>query len=198
MSSVHDGDRLRKARKKKGMRQAQLADKLGISDTYLSRIELGDRRMYTELADNAAKILGIQRNEILSEVDTNQETVAIVGYVGAGEQVHNTEDPGQGISRRQLDGVAWTPRLVGVVVRGESMQGRCEDGDILLFEHTDMVEPDAIGRVAVVQVRNGPTYVKEIFAGSTPGKFTLGSRRGPPIVDVEIQWAARVRAYLPK
>ena len=194
-ANVNDGQRLRGARKRKGLTLKRLAEELGIDFTYLSRVERNDRRMYTELADRAAAVLGVQRSEILSEDDN--PTVAIVGYVGAGEQVHNLENPGEGIGRRQLDGVAWTPRLVGLVVRGESMLGRCDEGDILLFERTDVVDQDSIGRVSVVQVKDGPTYVKELYRGPG-GRFTLTSRRGAPIVDVEVLWSARVRAYLPK
>ena len=59
------GARLANLRKGAGLSQLQLADKLGITQSLISRYERGDRRMYDDMLAEAAKILGVTPNEIL-------------------------------------------------------------------------------------------------------------------------------------
>lgn len=116
--------------------------------------------------------------------------VPVVGYVGAGEEVHNFDDRGE------LD---WIEPKSGdllthaVIVRGESMWPRYEEGTVLFYRPSDHVAPDCIGRTCIVQLADGRTLVKKLRAGSAPGLYTLVSFRAPEMVDCEIAWAARVR-----
>jgi len=55
------GDRVRAARKAQEMKQAELADKVGISRTYLSQIEQGQaRNLSLRLAQGLSEKLGIE------------------------------------------------------------------------------------------------------------------------------------------
>ena len=55
------GDRVRAARKAQEMKQAELADKIGISRTYLSQIEQGRaRNLSLRLAQGLSEKLGIE------------------------------------------------------------------------------------------------------------------------------------------
>jgi transcriptional regulator with XRE-family HTH domain len=58
------GARLAKLRKDAGVSQVALAKKLGITQSVISRFELGKRRMHDDVIAAAAKALGITPNDI--------------------------------------------------------------------------------------------------------------------------------------
>ena len=59
------GARLAKLRKEAGVTQVELARKLGLTQSIVSRFEKGQRRMYDDMIAATAKILGITPNDIL-------------------------------------------------------------------------------------------------------------------------------------
>ena len=72
----HFGDRVRTARKNEGLKQAELADKVGISRTYLSQIEQGRaRNLSLRLAQKLSEKLGIELPQ--SAQEQNSEAVDI-------------------------------------------------------------------------------------------------------------------------
>ena len=75
------GARLAKLRKDAGMSQLQLAEKLGITQSLISRYERGDRRMYDDLLAEVARILGVTPNDILGigatkKINTDEESIS--------------------------------------------------------------------------------------------------------------------------
>lgn len=66
-----------------------------------------------------------------------------------------------------------------------------KDGDTLIYDqHTP---PDElIGKEAVCELEDGRVYVKTITRGAGES-YTLTSHNAPPIEDVFIRWAAKVR-----
>ena len=59
------GARLAKLRKEAGITQVELAKKLGLTQSIVSRFEKGQRRMYDDMIAATAKILGVTPNDIL-------------------------------------------------------------------------------------------------------------------------------------
>ena len=59
------GARLAKLRKEAGVTQVELARKLGLTQSIVSRFEKGQRRMYDDMIAATAKILGVTPNDIL-------------------------------------------------------------------------------------------------------------------------------------
>ena len=59
------GARLAKLRKDAGVSQVELAKKLGLTQSVVSRFEKGHRRMYDDMIAATAKILGVTPNDIL-------------------------------------------------------------------------------------------------------------------------------------
>jgi len=59
------GARLAKLRKEAGVTQVELAKKLGLTQSIVSRFEKGQRRMYDDMIAATAKILGVTPNDIL-------------------------------------------------------------------------------------------------------------------------------------
>ena len=65
LGNAEFGARLSKIRKDAGMSQAELARRLGLTQSLISRFEQGQRRMYDDMLAATAKILGVTPNDIL-------------------------------------------------------------------------------------------------------------------------------------
>ena len=67
------GERLKKARKEKGMTQEELAEKLDISIAFLSRVERGNSKINLKGLTQICDILGIPEGEILTGVSSKSQ-----------------------------------------------------------------------------------------------------------------------------
>lgn len=65
LGNAEFGARLSKLRKDAGMSQAELARRLGLTQSLISRFEQGQRRMYDDMLAATAKVLGVTPNDIL-------------------------------------------------------------------------------------------------------------------------------------
>lgn len=126
------------------------------------------------------------------------QEVRVVGYIGAGAEVHAIDDheKGAGLDVVQVD-FPVRHGTVGVIVRGDSMLPMFEDGDLVGYLRDAAGPEQLIGKICVVKVQDGPTYIKRLKRGSEPGLYTLVSANARDIEDVEVEWAARYRFHLP-
>ena len=67
MSDLIIKNNIRELRKKAGLTQEQLAEKIGISQVHLGRLENNARSMDLEQVENIAKALGVQPLDILPQ-----------------------------------------------------------------------------------------------------------------------------------
>lgn len=67
------GKRLKEARKKKGLTQEQLVEKMGVSIAYLSKVETGKIHINLERLSEICGILGVTEGEILNGVSNHSE-----------------------------------------------------------------------------------------------------------------------------
>lgn len=173
-----------------GLSPREVARRMGTTEATVSRLKNERMQLTLGWLRRFASALECTVGRLVDEEDA----VPIVGYVGAGEEVHNYDDRGQ------LD---WVVPESGhldtqaVIVRGDSMYPKYEEGEILFYRQTDYVPPDCIGRICIVQLADGRTLVKRLRQGSRPGLYTLVSFRAPEITDCEVLWAARVRYTQP-
>ncbi len=66
------GERIREIRKRKGMRQDDLADKLEVSNTYISKLENGKKQITIKQLEKVAEALGVELTELLKEEERIQ------------------------------------------------------------------------------------------------------------------------------
>lgn len=127
-----------------------------------------------------------------------EQEVRVVGYIGAGAEVHAIDDheKGAGLDVVQVD-FPVRHGTVGVIVRGDSMMPMFEDGDLVGYLRDAAGPEQLIGKICVVKVTDGPTYIKRLKRGSEPGLYTLVSANARDIEDVALDWAARYRFHLP-
>ena len=67
------GKRLKDARKKKGLTQEQLVEKMGVSIAYLSKVETGKIHINLERLSEICSLLGVTEGEILNGVSNHSE-----------------------------------------------------------------------------------------------------------------------------
>lgn len=67
------GKRLKAARKKKGLTQEQLVEKMGVSIAYLSKVETGKIHINLERLSEVCSLLGVTEGEILNGVSNHSE-----------------------------------------------------------------------------------------------------------------------------
>ena len=67
------GKRLKEARKKKGLTQEQLVEKLGVSIAYLSKVETGKIHINLERLSQICSLLDVTEGEILNGVSSKSD-----------------------------------------------------------------------------------------------------------------------------
>ena len=119
--------------------------------------------------------------------------VRVVGYVGAGSAAHLYD-----VAQGDLDEVAWpegTPEsTVAVEIRGNSLGPFLNCWLVFYDDVRRPVTPDLIGELCVVGLEDGRILVKQVQRGRAEGLFNLISSTEKPILDVAIQWAAKVNS----
>lgn len=67
------GKRIKETRKKKGLTQEKLVEKMGVSIAYLSKVETGKIHINLERLSQICDILGATEGDILNGVSNNSE-----------------------------------------------------------------------------------------------------------------------------
>lgn len=188
-----------------GWNQAQLADHLKVSQPTISRWRKG-ADVRGQSRDNLRLLhqqvtqptLGSEDVAALAFQHASPRSVPVVGYIGAGAEVHPIDDHEKGAGLFQVDVPFPTqPGTVCAIVRGESMLPMFEDGDLVGYVQRSDDPATLIGKRCVVKLRDGRMFIKRLKRGSREGVFTLVSANANDIEDVELEWAARFSFSLP-
>ena len=125
-----------------------------------------------------------------------RRAVDLVGYVSAGAETHffSNDEP--------LDEVeaplGSTDSTVAVEIRGDSL-GTFFDRWLVFYDDVRRpVTTDLVGKLCVVGLDDGRILIKKIQRSKSRGLFHLLSQTEPPIFDVEIDWAAKVKNMVPR
>jgi hypothetical protein len=203
MTDMHE--RLRQAREAAGFEKASDAARaLDVPvPTYLGH-ENGSRT-FRPSAEQYARRFGVSLEWLLTGrghrerrpivASSEKPTVPIVGYVSAG-LAHFFAD--QGEIDRVMAPEGSTTDTVAVELRGESL-GEFFDGWLAYYDDVRRpVTPDLIGQLCIVGLDDGRILIKKLHRSKTRGLFHLRSLTEPPIFDVAVEWAARVKSLAPR
>jgi phage repressor protein C with HTH and peptisase S24 domain len=189
--------RLKEFRKKQGLSLAKLAAAVGTSTPQIHKLEREERRMTFDWARRLAPALQIEPEDLMRV----EHRIQVVGRVGAGAQVLPIDDHAKGDGLYDVE----CPRgldpknTVAVEVVGDSMEPAVQEGWVLFYDRSPEPTPSAVvGRLCVVQVEDGRVLVKQIKRGPDQGRFNLISANAPMIENVALDWAAPVKAMLPR
>lgn len=202
MSERHE--RLAKARKEAGYPSATAAaEALGVpSPTYMGH-ENGARG-FDKMAETYARKFKVPLEWLLTGKEPKQQRarieddglVPLVGYVGAGAQTYFFEND------EPLDHVpapaGSTDKTVAVEIRGESL-GSFFDRWLVFYDDVRRpVDDTLINKLCVVGLRDGRILIKKVRRSKARGFFHLLSQTEPPITDVQVDWAAKVKNMVPR
>lgn len=193
-------ERIKHLRIAKGMTQAEFADLLETSQGTVARWEKGSAPKRDALLA-LANVAGTSVEHLIGSQERSSELpdIQVVGYVGAGAAVYAYDDMPYGEGMGAVERPSFVRgRAVAVEVKGDSLWPTAEDGWKLIYtgEQT-IIEDDVLNRLCVVRLVDGRTLVKRVLRGSKPQCYHLMSTNAPMIDDVEIEWAAPVKAIIP-
>lgn len=173
-----------------GMQQKDIAAALGVAQSAVSRwLDGAEPRSGTleKLRELAAERKG----------GAPGLTCPIVGFVRGGSEMELYAE-GQGPFDVAPLPAGSSAGTVAAIVRGDSMAGRADDGDIIYFDERRAPGDDMIGRLCVIGLEDGRVLVKKLMRSN--GTWILSSLAADPIIvtTADILWAARVRWIKPR
>lgn len=185
---------IRKYRQALGLTRAQLAEKVGISHSHMTKIENGERGLRMEWLDKFGEALGVSPLNLIA-LGTR-----LVGRVGAGAAIQPIEEDGDWDDDTEVESPPGaTDKTVAVGVQGESMPGIAHDGWLLYYnERFDPPDSSFVGKLCVVWCEDGRVLVKTLGFGSEQGLWSLISSSGAIEKDVALKYAALVEWIKPR
>lgn len=192
------GKRVRDARLAAGLSIEQVAKRSGRSLSGIRALENGQNGLKPDAARELAPILKTTAAYLLTgtgEAVSHRRTVPLVGFVGAGAEAHYYDAADLG-EVEAPEGA--TETTVAAEIRGESLGPLFDHWLVFYDEVRTPVTPDLIGRLCVVGLPNGKVLVKKIQKSRADGLYHLLSNTEAPILDQEIDWAARVKHMEPR
>jgi transcriptional regulator with XRE-family HTH domain len=194
-------DWIRKALIETGKTRSGLAKALGRSPSAVTDLLNGSRRLRAEEIAIAADYLGVEPPRFLGGGRTpplaSGARAPLVGFVGAGAEAHFYAD-GQGPFDEIAGPDAANADTVAVQVRGHSLGALFDNWLVFYDDVRDPPSDDLIGAVCVCGLSDGRVLIKALKRSQIAGLWTLLSNVEPPIYDVALDWAARVRAMRPR
>lgn len=195
---MHIGERIKAARMTRQWSQARLAEAINTAQTTVSSWERGRTEPTREDVGRVAQALGLSSSEIeTSRTDEAASSCPIVGYVGAGAAM-NLFSHGQGPLGFTTSPPGANARTVAAEVRGDSLGSFFNQWLVFYDDVHAPVSDRQIGELCVCGLSDGRVLVKKIQRARQHGLFHLLSQTEEPILDVPLDWAARVTHMRPR
>lgn len=192
-------NRIKELREARGMTLEQLAEEVGLSVSYVQRLESGERNLAVKHFDAFAAALKVVAKDLLrddaeSSPSVERQTVRVVGRIGAGAEIlPDTEQvPPEGLFEIEIP-FPVPENAVAFEVSGDSMWPRYDDKDVVLCWREGTNASEIIGWEAAVKTSDGKRYLKRIVSGSKARLYNLESFNAPVIRDVKLDWVSKVQ-----
>lgn len=151
------GQNIRLLRGQAGLTQAELADKIGMSQSQIQKLEMGDRSLKIETLEKIAASLCVDLSELIFKAHPfPYRHIPIKGTVNAGEPMVIFDDV------MDYETVAFdTDRsdLFALKVRGDSMNLVVPDGAIIIVDPKQL-DPETLHKQPVVAIQDGESIFK--------------------------------------
>jgi phage repressor protein C with HTH and peptisase S24 domain len=201
MESV--ASRLAVLMKKRGFNQPRLAEAAsglgeGLVSQQVVQHLLSGRNQNSKHLVAIARALGTSSDWLQSGRHPKARTAVeslLVGKVGAGSEITRFED---GVVLEAVEAPPGIQAPNAAVIHGDSQYPLQEGWRIFYGPEHQGVAEDCLGKLCVVQVKDGPTLLKTLKRGSRRGLFRLESWNAPPREDVKLAWAAKVIFIQPR
>lgn len=127
--------------------------------------------------------------EYVNPSDIKRGQIEMLGYVGAGDQVYHF---GPGELGERIEAPPGVERGAAAIVQGESMLPVYRPGETIIVEAYSGDLDDLVGRDCLVQIHEGPLYLKRLRKASR-GRAWLESYANRPLMSNQpVDWIAPV------
>lgn len=176
----------------------ELAELTGLSVSYVSRLESGERNLSVKNLNLFATALGVKSQELLpQEEEKLQNVVPVMGRIGAGAEIlpEDEQVPPEGLYEIETP-FPIPDDAIAFEVAGESMWPRYDEGDIVICWKQGVNIHEVLGWEAAVKTDTGKRYLKRVLKGATNGTYDLESHNAAPIRGVQIVWVAAIQSVI--
>lgn len=191
-------NRIREIRRALDLTIEDLAERTGLSVSYVGRLESGERNLSVKNMNLLARALEVTSQELLNRIDdAKRNVVAVMGRIGAGAEIMPEEEqvPPEGLY--EIETPFTLPEdAIAFEVSGESMWPRYDEGDIIICWRQGVVPEEVLGWEAAVKTSSGQRFLKRVLRGAEPGTFDLESHNAPPIRSVRLEWVAAIQSVI--
>ena len=140
-----------------GLTQVTLAEKLGLSQAYIHKIEQGTESLKVSTVEKIAEALGVDISDLIFKVNPfPYRHIPIKGVVNAGEPMIVFDDV------TDYETVAFDSDrsdLFALKVRGHSMDKVAPDGSIIIVD-PKQIEPESLHKQPIVAIQDGESIFK--------------------------------------
>lgn len=168
----------------KDMSQRGLARLMGLDPAAVSYMFRGKRRIQLDEAAKMARVLGLPLDEVLKhsgvQPEKGPETTAVVGVLSGDMEL--VMGPAPGPKRADLPPES-PPNTVAVRVVAPDGPLGAYDGAVVFFAPSDGISADAVGRLAMVKLKDGRAYLRVIRKGYSQGRYRLLSLWGHGVIE---------------
>ena len=182
-------ERLKNERKKSGLSQKELADKLDMNARTYASYERGERDISTAVLLNICKVLEISSDVLLgnttvaltpTDLRANTKPVPLVGRVAAGLSCH-AEDNIEGYILTDCELLHEGYDYFWLTVTGDSMEPELHDGDRVLVREQETLDSECF---AVVRIDGEDGVVKRVRIDRDKITLTSVNHYYPPRIFV--------------
>jgi transcriptional regulator with XRE-family HTH domain len=178
-------NRIKPLRKERDMTLEQLAEQTGISLGHISNIENHKRGFTTKSLKKIAEALGVKPAELLDTSNAWQD-ISVLGIIGQKGVVRAASENGSHHKARKINVPAALGETVALVVEGQSLYPRYDDGAILVCSKAPTDPAAAVGRECFVVLSNGASMIRRVEKGASDDAYMLTAHNLPPMMDQEI------------
>ena len=133
----------------------------------------------------------------LSEPKPARRTVKLKGYVGAGSAAHFYALSDEDFEEVEAP-LSATDQTIAVEIKGQSF-GPLMDSWLVYYDDVrSPITEDLIGKICVVGLADDRILIKKIVSDGFGNFNLLSNSNEDPILDAEIEWAARVTDMKPR
>lgn len=166
--------------------QREMARFMGLDPAAITLMLQGRRAMQLSEAQQIAEFLGIAVEEVLRHAGlqlsgesgsggAKPAVVPLIGMIGADGEIRLDGKP----AGKTVDAPAKLPAEAAALRASEDVfPPVVMRGALVYFKPSNVVEPSAIGRLAVVRLGNRSTRLRHVAPGFDFNRFTLTDRQG--------------------
>ena len=174
-------DMLKLYRNQRGLSQSELAKKLGLSPSTISMYEVGKRQPDFETEEKIADYFNVSLNSLRGkseELRSSHTTINVLGRVAAGIPINAIEDV---IDTEEItEELAKTGEFFGLKIKGDSMEPRIYDGDVVIVRQQNDAES---GDIVIAMVNGYDAVCKRLVKyASSIALVSLNSKYEPMMV----------------